>query len=338
MLTTKVIIDWLQLSCFIVPENTHPTFELKKLPFQTKIFRQVEELYIQGIKVAIVASVPNSSALNANLAVIKILNEILYNVKLDYYLRCIFSSNYYVLNNITRLDIALDFNYFKGHYHPEKLIDDFVKMKILKIGALNYKLTGKQEDIQRFDYIRFGSAGSAVSAYLYNKSKELKEVCQKNYILKLHENSNLDTSKDIWRLEFSLKDLNSYFLVSNVGEIIDIEKLNILNYEKLEILFNSLLHSHFRFVKNIDKNRKERNTPLTLFNRPAATFKYMRLYCDSKTNKSDKMFIKKFEEFNCELRENESGYQTVASNLLYKYVKKKNLSDWYERRFNKRLT
>ena len=52
---------------------------------------------------------------------------------------------------------------------------------------------------------------SNVDTYLYNKTKEMQDKKYKPWIVEAWKRAGIDTSKDVWRLEFSLH--NPRFIV-----------------------------------------------------------------------------------------------------------------------------
>lgn len=108
------------------------------------------------------------------------------------------------IKSISRLDLAMDFNYFDNHMHPQTMITKFMNDELWYIYSKKWTCIGKQGFAQRYEYLRFGSAKSSYTIYLYNKSRELLEQKDKAYIRDIWHTVGLNV-KDVWRLEISLR-------------------------------------------------------------------------------------------------------------------------------------
>ena len=295
-------IDWLQLhvDCNDVNFKSHYTW----LPqnFQTKQFRKVFKIIFRGEEFATCVCDPNSSIIPKNCMLVKFSNRELYGQNIVSMVDDFLNQSNLVYINMTRIDIAADFNNFKDGLDPHTFIKRFVKAKYLKIGQGKYQINGSQSFEHTFDYLRFGSKTSDVNAYLYNKTKEFKEVKDKPYIRERWKQYDLNLTKDIWRLEVSLKSKGSDYRDKRTGEQMKLNYKDLTKGNFINQYFQSFVQQYFRFVINDNKCRKDRMQPLVLFDSVYTPFKPSYLPETTGAEKSDKIFLKKLHNLDKELR------------------------------------
>ena len=197
-------IDWLSFHGTFA--NIPPTgdYTIKQSEYGTKIFAEIYYYYFQGKQVATVTTKPRSTALQSDLSIIKFDNWCLYIPNLFDFVNYVLDMIGFTVKGFSRLDLALDFNRFENGIDGHTLISQFVKDEYLHNGRGKFAISGVQKFTSTFEYLRLGSQSSPVRAYLYNKTTEMAEVKQKNYITDLWRREGLDVTKPVWRLEFSL--------------------------------------------------------------------------------------------------------------------------------------
>ena len=208
-------------------------------------------------------------------------------------------------------------------------MNEFLKNYVRKIGKAEYKLQGCQKNAHVVDYLRFGGNNSEVSAYIYNKTKELNEVKMKSYIVDMWRCSGLNVEAGVWRLEFSIKSSAIKILDKSDGDLKDISLDNIKNREFLEKMYMALVDKYFCFRENTGKSNVTREKKIVLFYN---NFKEIERYFVRNlgdATRADKIFIKKLEQSNCELREAKKFYSDEQSNILYDFIVEKGLEDFY---------
>lgn len=194
--------------------------------------------------------------------IVKFANSSLYNIKLDEIVRNVMTEACIGFKNISRLDLALDFNYFhknvygEEQYNPEQFIRDYMEGRIRRVirnsanGCVHFQQDAKTGCFQ-YSAIHFGSKSSEVNCYLYNKTKELEEVKDKPHIRQAWEEAGLDLTKDVWRLEFSLSSKALKFRDDD-GVFYDFTTINTLDMKRCSDLFWSLVGHYFQFVNPHD--------------------------------------------------------------------------------------
>lgn len=160
-------------------------------------------------RVAHISAHPSSGSQNPKGCQVKLSNAVLYLYDWYFILLDVISSLGWKPNNITRIDLCCDQNYFLNGLHPSTFIRKYAmsKRSWLRVGrkANDFALYA-HKDVGGVDYnsIRWGSRQSGVSVYLYNKTKELVAHKDKPYIRRAWEEAGLNVSKDVWRVEISI--------------------------------------------------------------------------------------------------------------------------------------
>lgn len=165
----------------------------------------------------------------------------------------------------TRVDVCADFNLFRNALNPASFITRISRGIYLRKHGGRFKLEATQSRTPSFHYLRYGSATSPVSLYLYNKSKELKEVKAKPWITSMWQKKGLDMTKDVWRLEFSIKDTRMHFLNTSTGEDTSLHSFSHLKASIINDVFNACMKRYGTFVRNNWKQNITRMPLLQLF-------------------------------------------------------------------------
>ena len=295
-------IDWLSVSCKRISEPKQP-YKFEQQKYGTKIFKKVEKISLSGMPIGWLTSIPASSILPADSAILKFENWLLY----QYF----FQSNIYnyisdfglTFNGINRLDIAVDLNEFYNYLKPNNLISKFLKGEYKHFGRSKFKVIGSTNEKNTYDYLRFGTGESAISVYLYNKTKELIEVADKQHIRELWERSGLDTNNDIWRLEVSFRGDKKNITDIDTGEIHDIDLHCVMNDQELRALYFTAVKERFTFLRATADSNNSRLSRIKLFE-DTLKVKHKTIYKDYKpdTSRTHKVAIKKYIDFYKEIR------------------------------------
>jgi len=322
-------IDWMQLNCkgcF----NQNKKYIYKELSISTGVFKKVVEVWINELKICTIAYEPFSPIIKPDTHIIKFDNKLLYFDNLFQFVDEFLRDHKFIVKSITRLDLAIDFNTFKNNLHPENLILNFLKNDYLRVNKGKYKLIGQQNTTQTFEYLRFGTGSSDVSVYLYNKSIEMQQKKFKQYIYNKWEQQKLNTTKDIWRLEISIKCNNLEFTDEETGEQHDYTYNNIKSESTLNELYKSLLYKYFRFKIKDNTVNKSRMEDVCLFDNIKPTYALSFVTSHEDFSRMDKIFIKMIEKFNNNLREGKKELSENIKNEIEIFVKNRRLEKWYE--------
>lgn len=268
-----VSIDWLSIYCDCSHMQQSGDFTFDREPYGTSVYADMYTILWGGDEVAILTCNPRSSALKAGTGILKILNPELYKPRLNLLVSKLLKDCGIEFLSISRLDLCADFNHFVAYPDMQDFFQDFLTLKILKIGAAKYKvcanamntqqheyfkMIGLQSSQHTYQYLRFGSKVSKVSAYLYNKTQEFRDVKRKNYIAEAWKANGIEEEKEVWRLEFSLKGDGIKFINSVTGECLQKDLDMVLNIERRVQLYNALYLKYWQFRINDGQQRKDR--------------------------------------------------------------------------------
>ena len=268
-----VSIDWLGIYVDCSAMVIEDPYIFDKEPYGTQVFKDMYTIFLYGEEIAILTCNPRSSALKSGTGVLKILNPILYQPQLsEIVYNLLYDTNIQAIN-ISRLDLCADFNSFDGYPNMQDFFHDFLNLRLWKIGAAKYKvcankatewdcdyfkLIGLQSSRHTYQYLRFGSKVSKVSAYLYNKTQEFRDVKRKNYIAEAWEANDIDEKKEVWRLEFSLKGDGIKFLnaETKMWQAKNLEM--VLDPIQRTQVYNALYLKYWDYRVNDGQKRKDR--------------------------------------------------------------------------------
>lgn len=192
---------------------------------------------------------------------------------------------HYELKRISRLDIALDFEYFDSGDDPQKFLNRYINGKYAKINQSRISLHGLDcWDGRYWNSVKWGSPKSMVNTKMYDKTMELRENYDKPYIRQAWFESGLisdwhtmEKTRDdgttykprIWRVEFSIKSHDkNWFQVEDpfksTGNIRSIRHTLDKYFTRSQMcdVFFSLCAHYFAFKKivyiNDGKNGEEK--------------------------------------------------------------------------------
>lgn len=291
---TKYIIniDYLKIYNIggVFENKKHLSFKREK--YSSRHFKLIDQVYLYDQHIGTLESDPFSSVLKANASMLKIENKWLYSKELKYVLGNFYEITGAKINNISRLDIAIDLQSFERGYLPGTLIRHYLQERIVKKGRGKFTVMGNEKNVKEFSYLRFGTRASDVVTYLYNKSEEMEEVKHKSYIFQHWEANGFDKSKNTWRLEFSLSSKANYFIDQESGELSNISLDNILDSTFIKKVAKGLIDRYFRFSIPEDKTRKTRMRDIELIDIGTAKIERINIKEGIDATRSDKILMK----------------------------------------------
>ena len=313
-------IDWLQLD-FRGLLLECPFFSWKLLPISTRHFSKIHEASQKNFPLFEVVHEPKSDILAKDLHIVKLNNRECYWFNPVARLINWSKQSNLFYHSVSRVDLCLDFTTFSRNYSPEHFINNFMKGLYIsrkkRLGQTNFKHGDKLE----FNYLRLQNKRSNISTYLYNKSKEMRDVKKKNYIIKKWQICGLDTTKDVWRLEFSIHNAKFDIVNKTTGkkEAFDITKIDDNSY--LTEVIQVLIDNYFTFYQRSNTRARNCKKKVNLFFfKP--THQIIKFRDESMTtDKGDRTFLNKLIDLNNELRYAKRA-EAEYSNGLIKYVKK----------------
>jgi hypothetical protein len=328
MIMQNVMIDWLQIYGTTNDLIEAKNYTYRQQNYQTKQFRKIIEVYKGDEEYATITMHPTSPIIPSDAVIIKLKNRQLYvDSAIDEFSKFLTAANI-IYKSITRVDIAVDLNYFTNKLHPEAFIRHFLTNKFLKQGRGKFTVIGEQKQENSYQYLKFGSKTSDVSVYLYNKSIELMQVQDKPYIRKSWALNGLDTTKDVWRLEISIKGNGTHFLNKNTGELNRIQFMNLDSAAFLKDIYEGYANHFFRFVINDGKSNITRMKHLELLNIEDTYIKPYYLPNETGNNKTDKIFAKKLYLLDSEIRGLNDSSTNSIKEIFADFIKQTNLTDY----------
>lgn len=257
-------IDWLSIFCIYDGEGDEwrpvesPKFSYKKEDFGTRCFSTFHRVRLANSEggwdeFAEVQSVPYSSILPAYAMIIRFVNRVLYMPDFYELSGQFMEMNSIAFRGISRIDICADFNQF-ATITPKALIEGFAAKTLRHIGrgvgALNFdhRVINKEYGVN-YTGLTFGTHKSDAHVYLYNKSFELKTQGDKPWIKEKWKRVGLDT-REVWRLEVSIKKNGLKFKDRKSKEVIQIGSEHVFDETALDKIYHTFVNKLFAFIKN----------------------------------------------------------------------------------------
>ena len=363
-----ISIDWRTISVDCANFAVCTNYSCNREPYGTSIFSEMYTIGMDGMDIAILTKTPRMKHMDKNLGLLKILNPILYKPQLDRIVYNIIHDFRLSVKGISRLDLCADFNRFNDYADPQNFIRDFLAVKIWKIGQAKYKcagkvatstkhtaryrregkkakdeqesfkVIGKQSARHNYQYLRFGSNVSDVSAYLYNKTQEFIDVKRKNYIVEQWDANGIDSSKTVWRLEFSLKGNGIKFIDNTSGEFFQKSLNMVLDPELREQLYNACFLRYWVFRYNDGQVRKDRMKPCNLLDIDSSIYTPRVIQCSDETSRENKRMITAMEKTYDEIRIKHRVRDMEIEAAIQKVTDFTRLNAWRAEHYGKKYT
>lgn len=346
-----ISIDWLSIYCDCSAMAPHKDYIFDKEPYGTSVYADMYTIYLYGEEIAILTCNPRSSALKKGTGVLKILNPILYQQYLYEKIWNLMKLNNIVFLNISRLDLCADFNHFNDYPDMQVFFQDFLTLKLWKIGAAKYKvcankateidcdyfkLIGLQSSRHTYQYLRFGSKVSKVSAYLYNKTQEFRDVKRKNYIAEAWAANEIDEKKEVWRLEFSLKGDGIKFL-NQETKMWQAKNLDmVLDPIQRTQLYNALYLKYWDYRINDGQKRKDRMKRANLLPIVCSILKPVVITGSDITDREQKRMISAIERTYDEVRWKRQTRSEQLEESIKELTRFCGLSQWHAEKFGQK--
>lgn len=342
----SIAVDWLQLHVSIPLKNYEQIkcrfFDIIKSPLQTQSFKSLYYIHDKqtGDEVAVMAAEPrNEMCMAENSAIIKIVNKYLYQKNFSHFVRFVLQDLQLTFINITRLDIAYDFEKFATMPVREfcHSLDANIFLKEHKCKSRTTKTTTSVEHGKftgGIESIKFGLETSKVNYQLYNKTLEMAQKVLKPWILEHWQANGYDGVNEVWRLEFSLHS-DSRGIVLPGGEILNFKDIAML--DRIEDVYKHYFNQHFNFVvaeqtKRGNWKKQSRCKKVLLFDDMVMMPVKIKLSNKKDTGRSGKIFAKNLMKLNQELRGQEWDMAIAGNELMTWIIKTRNLETWAKKK------
>lgn len=296
-------------------------FEFQDLEFPTKQYLRALRIYhIDGpakVEFGLLRYQPRMSVINPLQFHFKIENRFLYSPAWYGLFRDVCDELKLSEISISRIDLAYDCNRFKNGRKPHSLLSDFLGQKLLKIGVsrciANYASMGYQISHgtsaknasntkiadKVVNAVTWGSKTGGLQHQIYDKSREMRDVKLKPWIVREWERCGLDITC-VWRCEIRIQKRGKELQLLDSSDLYSLSVDDVKNSEMLLDTFMCYAEKCFNFVKREEKSRKDRMTRVDLFctnvESSIRTHIHRRDVCGGRTLKVVRNFVASFND------------------------------------------
>lgn len=331
-------VDWLALYIGVPGRPIDGRFVFQKENYSSAIFEEIYTVYDSYLneRVATLQRKPFSKIIPEDAGIIKIDNRLLYRPDWNTFATYICDSSGFEIRSISRIDICTDFNTFKNGLHPKTFIKRFLNNDYVKMGNSKYSIEGEQQEKtaivkgenrfeQDFQYIRFGTREHEVSSYLYNKSLELQQVKDKPYIRQAWKEGCLDLERDVWRLEFSLRNKQMRYILNRTGEQFRLDLDFLATQGVVDNVLCCAYQKYFDFRIYDGQQKKCRMKRVELLSQASSTLSMYVPTNDADSNRMDKIILNKLVDTRANLRIDDEFLEELLTEAAYQYAKNKDM-------------
>lgn len=265
-------LDWVEFYCKFVPfsyetgEDFSPMicvaprhdYSAVLRPYGTRVYKYICDVSLHGIPLMTICYEPLSKIsaggiMDDRMCHVKLENEWCYNDGwADVFKDAL---RVFRLKPIrpSRIDLAGDLQHFECGMPANVLASGLMQRRYYKIHQSRWRANGNDAADLSWNSLAFGSKSSPVFTRFYNKSMELREGKDKQYIRECWENAGLDVSRDVWRVEFALTDTGKEVLDSETGERFDISIEDIDTHDKVTALF-CYYAQHYWDIRKVEQD------------------------------------------------------------------------------------
>ena len=334
-----ISLDWMQYYCERSMNDVPATFsttkgkyEVEKQSYSTNLWLDVYIIKHRGREFATLCCNPRNSGMPERGCTLKLANRVLYSHEWLYESKQIMVEMGLRYKGITRVDVAYDCNVLAGGRSvPSFLMQYFshapyCEGHIIRSGSrkVTINATRSNKGSVEISAMRWGSKGSDIGAYAYNKSLELREVKDKPWIRETWEKAGLidafneeewaklsEKEKQrkieqgdvqqliecpVWRFEISIKAHGKDLLNLETGELF---KLDISYFEQqnaVENLFYTYAAKVFDFRMSTGQTTIRNYPPLKIFEMSKeVTERPVRVSLLADTGRTEKMIVNRLE-------------------------------------------
>jgi len=276
-------IDWLSISCNCDYNLMRSLESYKPLNFGNSIFKEQAHFACSGVRFASVQFNPHASILDSDLAIIKIENACLYSSNLNEIVSCLLKDIKARNCKVSRIDICADFQESPNFQSLSELMKQIDSREVIYAGRGKMNTYANIEKQTEYEYVRFGTHASSICKYIYNKTLELKQVHDKEYIREFWRENGFDELKTTWRVEFSLKpcEFEGFDCFKDLNSLEAITEA--VSNENVRKQFNRCFENYMKLRINEEGQRTARMKPLKIIeiDDAAEQVKYKRYAVDS---------------------------------------------------------
>ena len=327
-----VVLDWVTVHALPKGEEidyTRTEFTIRTMDRGTRTCKVWEEAYQGSQRIATISREPYSSVMNPKMILIKFDNKILYRGDFPTLVKHILEEWGLNFVSFSRIDIAMDYQRTDDQKPAIQYVRDFLSGEILKVGKGKYACHGEYHYEYEPQYLRFGTPTSDVTAYTYNKTREMDQKGDKPWIRQTWEELEPEEELDVWRLEFSIKASCVKFLDKETAELLDTHNFDMILPENRVRIFQALLLKYWQYVPGDDpdtnKARRTRKEILSLPGEPLFLYIYN---SEEASNRTEKILIKKLKSMYDEMRDMSDDNLRELEITQEHVIQKHGLQEW----------
>ena len=276
-----ISVDWFEVCCYGAPINKGELvvngmrYQVVDAEKSTRVFKKLYKVIYRGLEYFYVQQEPISSALKKGLTLVKVANRVLYSEKYVPLLLDLLKALGLRYQGMSRLDIAYDCNKFFDGRSPKRFVRDYICKPLEKKGGIYLANVTKHiaffdksiSSNSQYSYIKFGMGTGGRSAYMYDKSLELREVKDKPWIRQMWADNGLidDEKTHVWRSEISIKTEGKQLLNLDTGELFALHPSYLDTYKNVCKIFHFYAAKSFDFRINQGQKNRRNFPPLRLF-------------------------------------------------------------------------
>lgn len=345
-----ISLDWMQYYCErsmnevpAIFATTRGKYEVEKQSYSTNLWLDVYIIKHRGREFATLCMNPRNSGMPERGCTLKLANRVLYSHEWLQESKLIMAELGLRYKGITRVDVAYDCNVLAGGRSvPSFLMQYFshapyCEGHIIRSGSrrVTINATRSNKGSVEISAMRWGSKGSDVGAYAYNKSLELREVKDKPWIRETWERAGLidafneaewaklsEKEKQrkieqgdvqslietpVWRFEISIKAHGKDLLNIETGELFKLDINYFETQNAVENLFYTYAAKVFDFRMSTGQTTIRNYPPLKIFEMSReVTERPVRVSLLADTGRTEKMIVNRLEAL-------QSTYSDVSS-------------------------
>lgn len=229
---------------------------------------------------------------------------------------------------ISRVDICCDVQHFACGLYAADLCQGLIKRRYYKVHQPNWSAHGKDSARIIWNSLAFGSTSSPVFTRFYNKTLELCQKKDKQYIRECWKLVGFNEDRDVWRVEFSLHDTGREVIDTETGEQFDITPEQIADRTTLEGLFLRYASHYWDIRKNTGDSRYKCR-PLQMFPPTPQLFRPVQRPHLGTMGRTDKQVLKALFEVGTALPNRKEKLLMLKAIKLYQQSKRvEYCTDW----------
>lgn len=334
-----ISLDWMQYYCEKstneIPKafaTTKGSYKVEKQSYSTNLWLDVYVIKHREREFATLCCTPRNSGMPERGCTLKLANRVLYSHEWLIESKLIMAELGLRYKGITRVDVAYDCNVLAdGRSVPEFLMQYFshapyCEGHIIRSGSrkVTINATRSNKGSVEISAMRWGSKGSDIGAYAYNKSLELREVKDKPWIRETWEKAGLidafnekewsDLSEKekerkinqgdvqqfietpVWRFEISIKGHGKDLLNLDTGELFRLDLSYFETQNAVENLFYTYAAKVFDFRMSTGQTTIRNYPQLKIFEiSEDVTERPVSISMFADTGRTEKMIVNRLE-------------------------------------------